>query len=87
MNMKSLKIVFASIVLATSFHLSATVIASTDFDSHTVVGNTASNLTWDINGISSQGNLCADFDLYTTSTENNLPAIGLTALVSSSSKK
>lgn len=36
MKMKSLKIAIASLVLATSLHSSATIIASTDFDGRTV---------------------------------------------------
>lgn len=66
MNIKCLKIAIASIVLATSFHSSATIIASTDFDNRAVSGNTASNLSWTLNGISSPGDLSADYQLFDT---------------------
>ena len=38
-------------------------------------GNTASNLTCNLNGISSPGDLSADSDLFTTSVANNLFAV------------
>jgi hypothetical protein len=67
MNMNFLKTAVISIVLTTSFHSNATIIASTDFDGRTVVGNTASGFTWVVNGISPPGDISADFPLFDTS--------------------
>jgi hypothetical protein len=67
MNMNFLKIAVISIVLTTSFHSNAIIIASTDFDGRTVVGNTASGFTWVVNGISPPGDISADFPLFDTS--------------------
>jgi hypothetical protein len=67
MNMNFLKIAVISLVLTTSFHSNATIIASTDFDGRTVSGSTASNINWVVNGISPPGDITADFPLFDTS--------------------
>jgi hypothetical protein len=75
MNMKFLKIAVISIVLTISFHSNATIIASTDFDGRTVVGNTASNINWVVNGISPPGNISADFPLFDTPDAQDMFAV------------
>jgi hypothetical protein len=76
MNINFLKIAVMSIVFTISFHSSATIITSTDFDGRTVAGNTASGITWDVvNGISSPIDISADFPLFNTSNTQNMFAV------------
>jgi hypothetical protein len=75
MNMNFLKIAVISIVLTTSFHSNATIIASTDFDGRTVSGSTASNINWVVNGISPPGDISADFPLFDTPDAQNRFAV------------
>jgi hypothetical protein len=75
MNVNLSKIVVMCIILTASFHSSATIIASTDFDGRTVAGNTASGITWDVNGISFPSDISADFPLFNTSNAQNMFAV------------
>jgi hypothetical protein len=75
MNMNFLKTAIACIVLVTSLHSNATIIASTDFDGRTVSGNTASGITWDVNGISSPVDISANFPLFDTPDAENMFAV------------
>ncbi|TWX67911.1 PEP-CTERM sorting domain-containing protein [Colwellia demingiae] len=52
------------IMLASSAN--AGIIASTDFDDRTVAGDTASTLDWILDGLSSPGDLSADYNLFDT---------------------
>jgi hypothetical protein len=61
--------------LVTASTANAGLILSSDFDDRAVSGATASNITWATNGVSSPGDLTADFSLFNTSAAQDRIAV------------
>ena len=74
MKNKFLKVAVAGLIMLAS-SANAGVIASTDFNDRTVAGDTASNLDWILDGLSSPGDLSADYSLFNTNSSANKFAV------------
>ncbi len=74
MKNKFLKVAVAGLIMLAS-SANAGIIASTDFDDRTVAGDTASNLDWILDGLSSPGDLSSDYNLFNTSDSANKFAV------------
>ncbi|MBA6372821.1 PEP-CTERM sorting domain-containing protein [Colwellia sp. BRX8-4] len=74
MKNKFLKVAVAGLIMLAS-SANAGIIASTDFDNRTVAGDTASNLDWILDGLSSPGDLSADYNLFDTTDSQNKFAV------------
>jgi hypothetical protein len=74
MKHRFLKLTIAVLIIFTA-NANAGVIASTDFNGRTVTGDTASNLNWILDGLSSPGDLSADYSLFNTSNSANKFAV------------
>jgi hypothetical protein len=69
---RTLNKVLITIIALISLSANATIILATDFNDRTVIGDTASDLNWTYYGISTPGDLSADFSLFTTSQASDL---------------
>tara|TARA_B100000809_G_C15072586_1_gene506628 strand:- start:538 stop:1230 length:693 start_codon:yes stop_codon:yes gene_type:complete len=74
MKNKFLKGALAGLIMLAS-SANAGIIASTDFDDRTIAGNTASNLDWILDGLSSPGDVSADYNLFDTTASKNKFAV------------
>jgi hypothetical protein len=74
MKNKILKLALTGLIMLAS-SANAGIIASTDFNDRTVTGDTSSNLEWILDGLSSPGDLSADYSLFNTSNSANKFAV------------